>query len=142
MSEMPEMFLGPNGREPKVSAAITKRMKDGPRYATMEKWPNGMRRTIRQRDLIVRCGFAGSGCRGVLGYLTSGFLALTEELRIDASDHAMWREWTIVHPDRFGGYADSGYHVLGADRGKRSRNGARVGSRACHGLPIGRNDRW
>lgn len=129
MDEMPETFPGPNGRELKVSAAITKRMKDGPIYETMGKWPDGMRRTIRQRGLIVRCGCAGSGCRGVLGYLTSKWLACTEELRVDASGRATLREWTIVHPDRYGGYEDSGYHVLGVDRGKRSRSGARVGSR-------------
>jgi len=127
MGGMPEMFPGPNGHPLHVAPAIIKRIKEGPQYATRGTWPNGMRRTIWQHGQIVRCGRAGSGCRGVLGYLTSRYLALTEELRIDASAALATHEWTMVHPDRFGGSEQTGYRVLDADSGKRSRTGARIG---------------
>jgi hypothetical protein len=101
MKEMPETWPGPNGRILTVVKAKVKRD------------PRNERLGVQLNDgWIVRCGHAGRGCRGIIGYPAS------HEERILRTSPS-WRpsdthgnSWCLTTRTGYRGTARDGYHVL------------------------------
>jgi len=78
--------------------------------------------------ITVRCGNASRGCRGIVGYATSGLLIEREAVLPQAAAPNP-STWHLTHPDKYRGDAVSGYVVMDATNGRRSKGGERIGAR-------------
>jgi hypothetical protein len=123
--EKPDVFPGPHGRAMHVVTAIVKRDKKGP--ALTRPTPYGRRKL--ESGMIARCGNAPRGCRGVLGYPVDGYLASKEFWLPRSLEHSLGA-WCITHPDKYRGDAETGYVVLDPRKGRRAKNGEKIGAHA------------
>ncbi len=106
---MPDTWPGPHGRTLAVVKAIVKRDFQN------ERWKRRL-----NDGWIVRCGNAGRGCRGIIGYPAS------HEERI-LRTRPGWRPpdthsnpWCLTTPTGYRGTARDGYHVI-ADKDRTPR---------------------
>ena len=125
----PEYVPGPHGRTLRVVAGILRRDRRAPSFS----WPIirfGRRPTVP--GVIVRCGNASRGCRGVLGYAMSRYHAF-ERARLPLLQISDKRPdaWCLEHPHKYRGNRTTGYLVLDPERGRRARSGAKIGARSA-----------
>ena len=123
--ERPAEFPGPHGRAMHVVTAIVKRDKNGPAFTRPN--PYGLRQP--EPGMIARCGNASRGCRGVVGYPRSRYLAL-REASLGNTLEPPSDAWCITHPEKYRGDTATGYFVLDSSEGRRAKGGVKIGARS------------
>lgn len=124
---MPEYVPGLQGQSLRVVPAILKRDERAPSFTG----PNPFGRRRVEPGIIVRCGYASRGCRGVLGYAMSRYAAFKRaylpllEIQAERPD-----AWCLEHPDKYRGNRTTGYTVLDPEKGRRSKGGEKIGARS------------
>lgn len=109
MEAKPETWPGPNGRTLTVVKAIVKR---DPRN---ERWERRL-----NDGWIVRCGNAGRGCRGVIGYPASRQERILRTKVSFRPPDIHGNVWCLTNHNGYRGNARTGYYLL-ADRDRRPR---------------------
>lgn len=105
----PKDWPGPNGRTLAVVTAIVKRDHRNERWGikTNDGW-------------IVRCGNAGRGCRGIIGYPASHEERILRTRWSYRSPDTHGNTWCLTTHNGFRGNARTGYHQL-IDNSRRPR---------------------
>ncbi len=98
---VPRDWPGPNGRTLAVVEAIVKRdsLNERSGIRTNDGW-------------IVRCGNAGRGCRGVIGYPASHEERISRTRASFRPPDTYGNAWCLTNQNGFRGTARTGYHVL------------------------------